>query len=228
MKKTVAVFLSLVFVLGACSPALADKFDLSALRSNEYLDIDVDVEKEIALVESNFSVKDRSFSHPNESSTQYSFTKFDMLIIDYFGTDPYPIWRLWLTLSTQNQFYYITSVTFTIDNKEYTFSGVSDKDWFYTEENSCRQELLIKFGKENLDFLRAMQTLVKKIYGNMDSLEEVFSTIKIPIVFHGTKDIEAELDIDFLMEFMIFMYGFINCNGFDYIDYSNGTEMKMK
>ena len=98
MKRLLCAILCLCLL---CAAAAAETgFDLSVIRQNDYLEIDVDSEEEVAFVESTFSTKDLSFVHSRESEKLYSSTHMDILIIDYFSSGAYPVWRLWITVST--------------------------------------------------------------------------------------------------------------------------------
>ena len=223
MKKNLFLFCSFIFLFELFSIANADTFDISPFKDNELFNIDVEIDEEIALIESVLPAESLTFIHENESPAQYSSTRFDVLVIDYFSADSYPIWRLWLNILTKDTFYYITSVSITIDEEEFTFSGIADKDWFYAKDNSYLQRMLVKFGYENLEFLVALENFVNRHV----SYDDVMDT-SIPIVFHGTDDISAELGPGFLLEFLAFKRALVSSNGVDYLDKVDATTMKVK
>ena len=209
--RILASILALVLALNA-GAALAE-FDMSVIRENKYLKIDVDKDSDVAYIESTFSAKDCSFTHDNDSPTRYSVTEFDILMINYFSSGTYPILRLWMYVSTESQFYYYNSVSFTVKDKTYTFSDVSNKDWFDQGDKYYEQQLLIKFGPKSLDFLLALFELAGEGFeaGSFDD-------IHIPVVFHGTKDINGTLDKGFLVEYYLLISAFIEAGGLDYLD----------
>ena len=220
MKKLICALICIPLLL---SSSLADgKFDMSAIRNNEYLEIDVDNEKEVGYVESTLSSHERSFTHSKEATNLYSTTQMDFLIIDYFSSKAYPVWRLWMSVATDDKFYHITSVTFTIDGKDYTFSNVADKDWFFERDNGYIQQLLIKFGVENSEFILA----VLKVLESAPDFDTAFAT-RIPVVFHGTEDITAELGDGFIGEFMIFLHVLSESNGIEFMNKVHDTPLKV-
>lgn len=222
MKRIVSVSLLFFMMIGICSGAAADTFDMSALRTNEYLDIDVDTDSGVAFVESILTANDLSFTHSNESNTQYSYSRFDMLVINYFKTTAYPVLRLWLTVSTEGEYFYFTSATITVNDKRFTFSDIADKDWFEKKESSYSQDMLIKFGVDNLEFLAE----VEKVVNACESVDDL-EAVRLPIVFHGTKDIEAKLSVGFFLEFIVFKNAMLVSNGFDFLDKASASAMKV-
>lgn len=224
MKRLVSLILCLCLTVALGAPACAEEaFDMSVLRDNKYLKIDVNTEDGIAFVESTFSVAERSFTHQYESTTHYSYSWFDMLIMDYFKSGAYPILRLWFKVATEGQYYYFTSVTITVDGKEYTFSDVADTGWFENKDNNYNQDLLIKFGLDNISFLVALENYVNQF----QSYEEI-EKASVKAVFHGTTDIETELGSAFLIEFLVFKSAFLDCNGLQHLtDVASPTPMKV-
>ena len=220
MKKLICVMLC-ALLLG--SAALADDaFDLSVIRNNDNLTIDVNRDEGVAFVESTLSTGSRAFEHSREASELYSSTKHDLLILDYFSSEPYPIFRLWFNLSTDDRFYYVNSVTFTLGGKDYTFTDVADPDWFYELDNGYLQQLLIKFGVENVDFTLAVLDLI----GPLETADDYYAA-RVPVVFHGTEDITAELSAGYLVEYLLFTNVLLESNGVDYLDKANDTPMKV-
>ena len=221
MKKLIAFVLACLLLCSAVAGNAASTFDMSVLQGSEILDIDVDSDSEIAFVTSTISVKNKSFSHEGESDNYYSYAEFDMLIIDYFSTSAYPILRLWLYVCSNDDYFYFTSVTFTIDGKDYTFSDIADKDWFY-EEIDHKQAMLIKMGTDNIDFFAALENYY-------ESLDDI-NAASIPVVFHGAKDVKTDLGGDcwFLLDFLVLKSYYLNSNGGDYLDKANSTPLKVK
>ena len=204
------------------SESIAESFDISTFKDTNAFVIDVDKDEELAFINSILSPSTLSFTHRNESSMEYSFSRFDILVIDYFSVDPWPIFRLWFTVSTEDRYYYFTSVSITIDNKEYTFSGISDKNWFFNQDNSYRQMMLITFGVDNVGFIKALDDYLENY--NVDDLTKAL----LPVVFHGTEDISAYVSRPFLLEFSAFKFGLVDSNSFQYFDRPTATTMKVR
>ena len=225
MKRTIAFILLLALL--ASSTALAD-FSLSYFRNNDWFDIDVDYDRELAFIVRDSTVSDRSFTHSYESKALYSTYKFDIIVIDYFSTKLNPIFRLWFDVCTDDDFKYITSVSFIINGTEYEFGGVGDKEWYYELDNGYKQQILIKFGTANFDFLKALVGLADEWYnyGVNDSLSSFKNYPKV--VFHGSCDIEATLEDYFMLDLYIFLSGIIESDGAEMITDNTGTKMTTK
>lgn len=99
---------------------------------------------------------------------------------------------------------------------------MADKEWFYERENGFSQDILIKFGLENADFTLAMLGLLQTL-----STAEDLETTTVPVVFHGTEDITAELGRGFLAEYLLFSKAFSAANGGDYLSKANDTPLKV-
>ena len=223
MKKWISMLLALC-LLG--TTALADVLDLSYVREkNSIFNIDVDNESDVAFIKSTTSAKERSFVHKYESDTRYSSTRFDVLVVDYSKTTAYPVPRLWITYAA-DEFLYINSVSFYVDGKKFTFSGISNKDWQNKFDNGIVEECLIKFGSEQIDFLVAMEHELKK-YPTYDELMDPEKGPKIRMVLHGKEDVEVTLGSYYVMDFAFVIEGaYLNMNGMDYIEKVYGTTMK--
>lgn len=218
MKKRILIA---VLALLMAFTAFGETFDLAPIRANENVTIDVNAEADVAFVESVLSVANRSFTHSKESAIRYSSTMWDLILINYFENDVYPVLRCHIYLSTDDKPYYITSATITIGGKDYTFSGISDPEWFTDYGDGHNQSMLIKFGVDNLDFLLALDTAFEGV--NSDNLEEV----RFDMVLHGTEDITAQLDAGFLLDFKVIENAFLDGNGLSFLDKAYATEMKV-
>lgn len=221
MKK-LALFLALVMLFTFTGSALAaNDFDLSYVRENsQQFTIDVDVENNVAFVETVMTSKDRSFVHKYESSTRYSTTQFDMLVLDYLDSDAYPVLRLWITYCSDESYLNITSATFTLGDKKYTFSEIADSQWYTKDENGYVEKVLIRFNMENVDFLVAMEQIMPDDFADLE-------TLKIPLTLHGRENITVELDYGFTVDFLLMKKAFIECNGIYYLEKAFGAPMKV-
>lgn len=225
MKKTVSLLLAVLLAAGCLAGALADeeKVDLTPIRNSEYVEIDVDEDGDayVEMKEDMISTESCSITHTHESDELYSYFWYDFIIPDYNGTDPYPVMRIWFSVVTADQYYDFESFTITINGKNYTFTDVSNQNWYkITSTNEYRQDLLLVFGGESIDFIIGMLDLSD----TFESLEDVLAAT-IPIVLHGKEDIAGELHGGFILEFMLFESLFSSCNAINTLANFPGTPL---
>ena len=217
----------MLVMLFSVSAAAAEGFDMATFRENPTVFvIDVDAEEDLAYITTNTTVKDRSFTHENESDVRYSSTQFDILVLDYFNAEQLPIQRLWITYSA-DEFLYINSVTFEVGGVKYTFSGVADPEWLHTFDDGIVEQVLIKLGDDNLEFLAALESETDTL-GYIDSLD-AFATLDITMTLHGTKDVTVKLGKGFWVDFALISTGFIRAGGLNekYMSQADCTPMKI-
>ena len=220
MKKC-SLLLAIILLFTFCANAMAATVDLSYVRNDpDTYEIDVQVEDDLAFIETTYNAAELSFVHKYESTNLYSGTRFDMLVIDYLQSDAYPVFRLWLTYCADDNYINASSVTFEVSGKKYTFSDIGDPDWYYHDEDGYMEQMLIKFNDDNLDFLVALENLLPETY------EELLE-IKIPLTLHGREDIKTEVGSGFLMDFLAMKLAYVNANGLDFLSEPNGTPMKV-
>ncbi|MBR6705459.1 MAG: hypothetical protein IKI84_02090, partial [Clostridia bacterium] len=227
MKKTLSFILALA-LLCSCASTLAAGYDMTYIRENSNaFTIDVNEDSEVAFVESTLSAKERSFVHRYESDHRYSSTMFDVLVINYEKSSAYPVPRLWITYCADEYIYY-DSVTFTLNGKDYTFSGISDPDWRSKDEKGVVEEALIKFGTEAVDFLFALKNYREK-FASYDELMNETKGPKIKMVLHGrSEDITVTLGGGFLLDFTYIIEGaYMETGGLDYIENVISTTMSV-
>ena len=222
LKKGLCLLLALALFLPMM--AAAERFDLSKIREEpKIFTIDVDAENDIAFIETTLSVKERSFVHEFESDVRYSSTMFDMLVRNYFETDSYPVFRLWINYCADD-FLYINSVTFELDGVKYTFSGVSDSEWRTTyDDGGIMEKMLIKFDMENLDFLVALDEAAETVDNEIARMDE----LNITLTLHGTKDVTVKLGKGFWTDFLLLEAGLSNAGGLtvENMKKVNGTDL---
>ena len=222
LKKGLCLLLALALFLPLM--AAAERFDLSKIREEpKIFTIDVDAEKDVAFIESTLSVKERSFVHEFESGVRYSSTMFDMLVHNYFETDSYPVFRLWISYCADD-FLYINSVTFELNGVKYTFSGVSDSEWRTTyDDGGIMEKMLIKFDMENLDFLVALDEAAETVDNEIARMDE----LNITLTLHGTKDVTVKLGKGFWTDFLLLEAGMSNSGGLtvENMKKVNGTDL---
>lgn len=229
MKKTVIRMLSLLLcltcVFSTCGVAAAatKPLDLTPIRGSSLYDISVNKDDDVAFITSTLTTADRSFNHKYENDYLYSSTEFDIIVINYFEDNAYPVFRLWIYY-TADDYNYNTGVTFTLGGKDYTFSGISGSDSLTKKDNGVCEDLLIKIGTDNADFLLALLE-----YGKPFEAEgfDNYKDIAIPMTLHGVEDINVTLDAGFLLDFYALINAFSNINGIDYLSKANATSMKV-
>ena len=153
------------------------------------------------LFASSYDAEDLAFSHEGESENYYSYTDFDILVLDPETEQQLPILRLWIMLRTQEKPLNISSVTFTAGGREYTFTDVSEEeDTEALEEGGYSQTILIRFDQESLFMLTQM---------GMDLL---LGGDPVPMVLHGDEDLRVELDEHFREPFRAIWTAYVDCD----------------
>ncbi len=224
MFRKTAAFLLMLCLFAGCVRSYADPIDLSYVREHSStMSLEVDSEEDIAFVDSELTVKDRSFIHKYESDNRYSATEFDVLLIDYSRSSIRAVPRLWIYYSA-DEYLYVNSVTFNVGGKAYTFTDIASPDRRRKDDKGAMEDLLIKFGFDNCDFLIALEEFIKP-YNTLDLLKDA----KITMTLHGTEDVTVELGFGFLLDFAVVIKGaYININGFDTIlEVVNPTPMQV-
>lgn len=222
MKRFFAWLLALVLIL-SCTAGYAAELDLSIIRENSgVFTLDVDVERNVAFVETTLSAADRSFTHAHESEKYYSTTKFDILVIDYLDESAaYPVWRLWIDYTADDDYAYCTSVSFYLEGKEYRFSGIADSERYTMLDDTYEEQLLIKFNLDNSDFIVALENMTE------DCSYEELEAKTVKMVLHGKEDIEVQLGGGFAKDFAVMKLAFVAMDGVNYMSEYTGTTMKV-
>ncbi|MBP3650792.1 MAG: hypothetical protein J6K73_13545 [Clostridia bacterium] len=223
MKKFFALLL-VFLLLASVSTAVAKVLDLSPIEAKSGLyTIDVSEDGDSAFIETTLSSEERSFTHQYESSKLYSTTLFDVLVVNYQKSTNYPIFRLWITYCADDAFQHFDAVTISLGNKRYTFTDVSDPEWLIEdEENGYIEDLLIRFGKDNVSFLKDLEEAI----GNKTTLEQL-EQMDVRAVLHGDEDIEIELGSNFLLDFLGMKSAWLTLEGLDYLDQIIGSDMSV-
>lgn len=220
-KKALCILLVICVIMPIC--ANAGGFSVASMDSlSEIITIDVDRDADVAFVESKLPTKERAFTHKYESNTRYSSTEFDMLVINYFESNAYPIFRLWINYCADD-FLNINSVTFELDGVKYTFSGIADRDWLYSYDDGIEERLLIKFGISNLSFLAALENKFSEI----NDISEI-DQLDISLTLHGSENITVKLDSGFWLDFFALKSAWILSGGAteEYLKKVTASEMK--
>ena len=226
MKKLLSLLLIAMLLVCSVSSAFAAKLDLSPIEAeSELYTIDLSEDGEAAFIETTLTAQHRSFVHKYESTNLYSTTMFDVLVVDYGTSDNYPIIRLWVSYCADDHFQNFDSVTFTVGNKEYTFTDISDPEWqIQDEESGYIEDVLIRFNEDNMIFLEALEEMTS---GNDATIEEL-DQLTVKMVLHGDEDIETTLSGGFLLDFLAIKSAWMDLNGLDYIDEASGSKLSVK
>lgn len=218
MKKFVALLSAVLMIVLSMSSAFAASLNLTYVRNNpDIFTIDLNSAGNAVFVETVLTAKDRHFLHKYESDYYWSSTQFDVLGLGYGTNDAYPVWRLWIVYANDIGYQYIDSVTFILEGKSYTFTDIDDPDWLTHNETSYLEELLIKFGLENLDFVVALEQYCNK-------LEDV-DDFQCTLILHGREDITVTLGGGFALDFVLTKKAYIEMDGLDTIDRVGSTPM---
>ncbi len=227
MKKILSLILALA-LLCPCASSLAAGYDMSYIRQNDNVfTVDVNDDTGVAFVQSVLTAKECSFVHKYESKYRYSYVYFDILVVNYGKSTAYPVPRLWITYCADEYIYY-DSVTFTLNGRDYTFTGISDPEWRSKDEKGVQEEALIKFGTDNYDFVRALQNY-RKNFPSYNELMDETNGPKIKMVLHGrNEDITVTLGGGFMRDFGCVIEGaYMQTNGPAYLDRVTSTAMSV-
>ena len=165
-------------------------------------------------------VEDLAFSHDMESDEYYSYTDFDMLVMDPDQDTVRPVLRMWIYLNTKESFLDISSVTFTLMGKEYTFSELSEEDDYEERENDFCQTMLIRFDSNSLDFLSDLA--MEQAFGQLSGQEPM------RVVFHGTRDLEVQMGSNLLEPFALYWELYEESNATLCLDGYSGNPMEKR
>lgn len=225
MKRWIAFLIAAVLLCSSVS-ALADgTFDISFYSSSNVFTVEVDSENDIAFIDSKMGTADLAFNHQYENDYYYSVMRNDIIVIDYFSSNRYPVLRTWITYRGDKALYF-TGVSFIIEGKEYVLSDVADKDRIQKLDNGWEETLLIKYGSENWDFFAAIAASAMVYYGAwVDDKEAAVPDIKM--VLHGTEDIEVQVTGNFLLDMGIFVLSLISNDTIGLLVENTGTPCKV-
>ena len=227
MKKLTSFVLALIVLMMCPLMAMAEGFDRSVL-TGEYFEsvatLDPSEDGTAAFVESQLTAQNRSFTTPYEHDAYYNTTLWDMLVLDYDTSDPSPRLRMWVRYYG-TQYANIEGISFELEGKTYTFTGVSDeaRKQLIEDKGAYNERALIIFSVDNLEFLVALENYCE----SFESVEEMDAN-PITMILHGDEDITVSLDSGFMVDFLIVSDLFIECGGLDYLQDANGTAMTTK
>lgn len=186
MKRICLLVLVAVLLMSSITAATAATVDLSVLKGNELLDVDIDNEGN-AFVES--IIGHTTFTHPKSIDDYPSWVYSDIIIGDYYSSEPVALWRFWVSYSAA-KYLGITSMTIVLDGTKYTFNNVGSKENMNDYGTNVRENPHINFGSDNLDFWLAL--LLK--WESLENKTEMFD-MSMQIILHGTTE-DVTVDID--------------------------------
>lgn len=195
MKKTLSFLLALVMLTAMVFPAFAETLDYSVLKDNSLIDVDINNDGN-AFIES--IIGETTFTHEKSLDDYPSFVYTDIIIGDYYSSDPVSLWRFWVSYSAE-KYMGITSISFILDDTEYTFTDVGSKDNMTDYGTNVRENPHINFGSNNYEFWKAL--IVKgKTYDELtDALDD-----SLTMILHGTtRDETITLNGSALLDFYI-------------------------
>lgn len=224
MKKTLALLCALVLLLHAL-PALGD-FNIGHFTENTSIfSVDVEAESGVAFIETIMPAKDLAFEHKYESPKNYSLLRNDILVLNYFSSaDRSPVFRTWIYYCTTKPIY-AHSVTFELEGTAYTFTDVAGSGRITTNESDTEEDLLIRYGSSNLDFLAVvMARATQYAYSRFgDEGDQNVQPPKMKMILHGLEDIELDVPDGFWLDFGLLTVGLIETDSLGQIGQNTGT-----
>lgn len=212
MRRATALILLLVLLCSSITSASATStVDLTKISGNKELyEISVNADSEVAFVTTTISASNRSFAHDHESPNYYSVLESDLLVHDYFSSKPYAVMRTWIKYSA-TEYLYPTSVTFTILDTDYTFSGIGDKKWSSDDgSGGTEEQMLIIYGdtSDYEKFLRAMMNWAIVLFSEDES-----DDYDITMTLHGISDVETTLGWGVAYDFLFIVKAMSDIGG---------------
>lgn len=222
MKK-LSLLLVVCLILTAFGAAFAEKFDITPIMTyQDYLNVsyaDSDGSTNM-FVESIFGAYDRSFEHSRESEYAYSTISFELVVADLNGPAEQAWFTLWINVCSDDGFHDLDTVTFNVAGNNYTFTAVSDPDWYYVADRYYLQRLRIVFNQTNCMLLDVLEDY----YRSFTDSETRQAEYCVPVVFSGADEITGVFDYDFGLECLLFSKLALESNTLDYhaatIDYN--------
>ena len=220
MKKLCALVLFLSLVLVGSVSLATSTIDLSYFRENSNLySIDVNNDSEVAFITTTLNAASRCFHHDNEHDQYYSTFESDILVHDYFSSEPYGVMRIWINYFAKD-FLNINSVTFQIGGKDYTFTGCCENDWKVKLDNGgVEEQALIIASDSNWDFWSALIDILDPLLEN--GLDDF---TPIPVILHGSRDVTITMDAGAAVDFASIVIG-AGSSGVKSADAGTGTKL---
>ncbi len=173
-------------------------------------------------IEAKLSAQERAFIHKYESTTRYSSTKFDVIVVNYGTPSACPVLRLWITYCADDDYLDITAATFDIAGRSYTFTNMTPS--LSQDEQGCVEQQVIMFGPDNLEFLADLEDL----FSDTDDAASEAMAMRGQLVLHGREDLTVDLGGGFFLDYLVMKSGFIEMNGIDFLQYVDETPMTIE
>ena len=221
MKKTFSLLLALLLLFGLACPAYAASLKINALKKNPK-NYQVEYDGKYATIYSNMSAEECSFTHKYDSPNRYSYTAWELNIVDYDKKDSYGIMVLRISYCADNLLN-LNSVSFILSGKEYLFTGVTkdEEGWHVLDEKGAKERIVIMFGVSNDEFPKAL----KEVCGS----DKAVQIAKCTMILHGeSEDVTVELGTGFFRDFRNIMLAMTDYNKFDFSDSLFCSRMEVK
>ncbi len=216
MKKLVALLIGFVMLCTSLS-AFADGLDLSVLKNNDVIEVDINSNGNAFV---NSIVGRTKFVHEKSLDDYPSFVYSDIIIGDYYSNEPIALWRFWVSYSAL-QYLGITSFSLILDNTEYTFKNVGNKDNNEDYSTNVRENPHVAFGSNNRAFW--MDLLLK--FEALEDKTDMFD-MSMKMILHGTtKDVEVTLPGDAIVDLAVLGEVYLALAGLEELTSYDGTEM---
>ena len=217
MKRVLSLIVTLALVISLTTAVCAD-FSYSEFKNQpDLFGVSENKDEHYAFIDAEplSTIEERSFEHDYASSKYYSYFYNDLIVFDYDKENAEPIWRLWIEYSGTKHIY-ISSVTFSFDGNDYTFTHLLDQQWISKLDNGdASQSIPIMFGASNSQFLTDMFDYISKYADDDWSFESLYSMPQLKITLHGTDDISAELPTTFYADFLLIYLAYAYDGYFD-------------
>ena len=195
MKKTLSFLLALSMLTAMVFPAFAETLDYSVLKDNSLIEVDINNDGN-AFIES--IIGETTFTHEKSLDDYPSYVYTDIVIGDYYSSEPVSLWRFWVSYSAE-KYMGITSISFILDDMEYTFTDVGSKDNMTDYGTNVRENPHINFGSKNFEFWKALVAKAEAY----DELTDAFDD-SLTMILHGTtRDETITLNGSALLDFYI-------------------------
>ncbi len=173
-------------------------------------------------IESRLSAQERAFIHKYESTTRFSSTKFDEVVLNYNTPSACLVLRLWITYCADNDYLNIDSATFNIAGKSYTFTNMTPS--LSQDDQGFVEQQMIMFGSNNLQFLADLEDL----FDDAEDPTAAATTMRGQLVLHGKEDLTVDLGGGFFLDYLVMKSAFIEMNGINFLQFVDETPMTIE
>lgn len=195
-------------------PTLASALEGNGFSMDPFTDypkvftVTVNEEEDVAFIDTTTESRDMAFTHRFESDSYYSLINPDIIVLNYSRpADRFPVFRVWIRYRGKEQMNFRSAEFILPDGRTFTVWDIASPDRVYTKDDgSFAEDLLIRFGKNNLPLFRELYNeslaYAANLYG--DSGDSSAPPPAIRLVLHGDEDVEAELPSSFWADLGIY------------------------